>query len=78
MTKPELAKAVKIATDGGGTFENMHVFDGFSLPDFKQVVCTLQDLAGLVKWQAFQFDGTVSLSDIQEIWAAKKKILVFS
>ena len=76
MTKKELSQAVAMALSGKGNFDNIDIFDGFGLSSFKTVSCTLNDLAGLVKWQAIQFNGSVDGKALDEIYKAKQKITI--
>ena len=68
MTKPELAKAFEIAkSDQDLTHEDIDLFDGFGLPDFQKVTCTLRQVAGLIRWQAQYMTGGWDMSAINEI-----------
>lgn len=51
MTKGELATAFEMAKRGERDMDDMLWCDGFGLPDFAPVVCTLRQLAGLIVWQ---------------------------
>jgi hypothetical protein len=47
--------------------DDLAQFDGFALPDFRPVTCTLEALAMLVRWQCVCFDGSVDSEALQEI-----------
>ena len=57
MTKGELKKAFAMAKRGERDMDDMRWCDGFGLKDFKPVVCTLRQLAGLIVWQCATFAG---------------------
>ena len=42
-------------------------FDGFGLPDFRPVTCTVEALAMLIRWQCFQLNGEINAEALQEI-----------
>jgi hypothetical protein len=77
MDKRQFDKAVKIATSmEAGNFNNMHIFDGFALKDYKPVLCHINDMAGLIHWQAVNFDGSINAEALAEIWQNKSKFIV--
>ena len=68
MTMQQLSQAVAIARSGKSLdIESMGIFDGFGLPDFKPVVCTLDALAMLIRWQCVQFNGELDHEALNEI-----------
>ena len=68
MTMQQLSQAVAIArSDKPLDIESMGIFDGFGLPEFKPVVCTLDALAMLVRWQCVQFNGGLDPQALNEI-----------
>jgi hypothetical protein len=79
MTKKEFKDACTLAfkcPNLTGTFDNIQLFDGFGLSEFKPVACTLKDLAGLIKWQCLMFNGSVDAEALDDIWSLRKKFLV--
>lgn len=75
MTKTEFNQCFKIAQDKSIScdYSNLHLFDGFALKSFKNIVCTTTDLAALIRWQAAQLNGNWDLEQIQEIFNCKHK-----
>ena len=60
MTKDELNKAADIAqsdTDLSNETDQIHIFDGFALPDFKPVYVTIEQVAALIRWQCVLLNG---------------------
>lgn len=76
MNKAEFNSAFQLAKNGGGSFDNIDLFDGFGLKGFRPVCCTLAAMAGLIKWQALQFDGHWDSSAVDEIWEARRKFII--
>ena len=48
---------------------DLSLFDGFALPEFRPVTCTVEALAMLVRWQCVCFDGSIDGNALQEIAA---------
>lgn len=71
MTKEEFKQAVELARDRQGYLgfddTNIHIFSGFCLKGFKPVHCTLADVADLIRWQAFKFNGEIDAQALDEI-----------
>lgn len=71
MTKNELAGAVELSRKRQGIpfpVTNLHRFNGFSLPSFEPIVCTLADIADLIRWQcSMVFGGGMDIVALQEI-----------
>ena len=68
MTKDQLSQAVVIArSDADLSIEDLSIFDGFGLPDFQPITCTVEALAMLVRWQGFCFDGSIDQENLNEI-----------
>ena len=78
MTKNELKQAVELAkTRKVEEPTDISIFGGFGLIDFTPVSVTLDMVAALINWQAFQFDGewdAVALSEIAH--HARKKFMI--
>jgi hypothetical protein len=71
MTKAQLSTAITLAQSKDPlTGEDISLFDGFGLKDFKPVTCTLRQLAALVRWQAVNFNGTIDAAALNEIVSA--------
>ena len=78
MRKAELSEALKLAQDPNVDLSaEDDLFNGFGLPDFKPVTCTIRQLAKLVRWQCICLNGAVdgnNLNEIAEI--GRKKFIV--
>lgn len=68
MTKQQLSDALAIAqTKESLSNEDISHFDGFGLPDFQPITCTLRQLARLVRWQCVRFNGSIDADNLNEI-----------
>ena len=68
MKTSDLDRALAIArSDRPLDVADLSLFDGFGLPDFRPVTCTLEALAMLIRWQCFRLDGSVDGEALQEI-----------
>jgi hypothetical protein len=67
MTKQELGKALEVASSGSADLNDLDIFSGFALPDFQPITCTIAQLAGLIVWQCFRFDGSTDPSALDQI-----------
>lgn len=81
MTKAQLSAALKLALNGQelpvDRDHAMSIFMGFGLPDFQPTVCTLPQLAYLIRWQALQFNGHIDADALNEIAeAGRRKFMV--
>jgi hypothetical protein len=76
MNKAELHTALELAQTHSYGIANISLFDGFALRNFKPIACTINDLAGLIAWQAICFDGSIDSEALNEIYSARKKFLV--
>jgi hypothetical protein len=76
MNKQEFSKALKMAKEHNYGIANISLFDGFGLPNFKPVACTLNDMAGLIAWQCFCLDGSLDNEALNEIWNCKKRFII--
>lgn len=76
MNKQEFSKALKMAKEHSYGIANLSLFDGFGLPHFKPIACTLNDLAGLISWQCLCFNGSIDTEALNEIWACKKRFVI--
>ncbi len=81
MTTKQLAQAVELAVDSNlslqSEWDQLHIFDGFGLFNFKQVTVTLKQLAALVRWQCLYLPGGIDAEALDEIAkAGKTKFMV--
>ncbi len=68
MTRHELSEALTLARSGADlNLDEIGIFDGFALRDFAPVVCTIEALAVLVRWQCICFDGSIDHDALNEI-----------
>lgn len=68
MNKQELKDAFEIAkSDIEISFRESDVFMGFGLPEFKPVYVTKRQVAGLIRYQCFQFNGGIDNEALKEI-----------
>jgi hypothetical protein len=75
VNKAEFSKALDKAKSGNYN-GNSNIFCGFALPEFQQIVCTLDDLASLIAYQCFYMSGGIDNEALNEIWQCKRKFLV--
>lgn len=76
MTKNQFSEATKLAQSGDDLPQDLEIFNGFGLKAFKPIVCTIRDLAALIRWQAVQFNGNLDLENLNEIWQCKAKFQI--
>ena len=68
MKTSDLDKALKLArSDVPLNIEDLSIFDGFGLPDFKPITCTVEALAMLIRWQCFCLNGSIDAEALQEV-----------
>lgn len=69
MTIEEFKSALKLAMEREVEFSktNIDIFSGFGLREFKPVHCTLADVADLIRYQAFRFDGELNTDALNKI-----------
>ena len=68
MKTADLDTALAIArSDAALNLDDLALFDGFALPDFRPVTCTVEALATLVRWQCVRFDGSPDGEALHEI-----------
>lgn len=75
MTNDQLKAAVAIAqdqtvrfiNDKGEHLEDITIFDGYGLPSFKQVVCTIRQIAFLIRWQVAMLSGGYDADALNEL-----------
>ena len=74
MRKADLEQALVIARSKARLdMAETVIFDGFGLPDFRPVTCTVEALAALVRWQCIRFDGSVDAEALDEIATCGRK-----
>jgi len=78
MNKKELSEAVKIAQSGEDlSTSGIDCFFGFGLPDFKSLAVTIKQIARLIRWQCFMFNGEMDMEALNEIRdTGRKKFLI--
>jgi len=76
MTREEFSKAVMMVDCTEYDMCDHSLFCGFALPDFKQVVCTLRQMAGLIAYQCKQFNGQMDGEALNEIWDCRRRFLI--
>jgi hypothetical protein len=69
MDKQQLKQAIELAHVRHIPFSetNLHLFNGYGLQAFEPLHCTLADIADLIRWQAFKFNGELDTSEINQI-----------
>ena len=68
MKATDLDTALAIArSDASLNTDDLALFDGFALPGFRPVTCTVEALAVLVRWQCVCFDGSIDGEALAEI-----------
>ena len=74
MNKNELNQALTIAKSNE-TLTNVDIstFAGFCLPGFAPVNVTSRQIASLIRWQAFQFNGEIDAQAFDEIASVGRK-----
>lgn len=80
MTKPEFCKAFEIANSDielNETNASIVPFDGFGLTSFEPVWVTLKQVARLIRWQCWMWDGGVDHEALNEIGKyGRKRFLI--
>jgi hypothetical protein len=68
MKTSDLDTALVVArSDRPLNVADLSIFDGYGLPGFKPITCTLEALAMLVRWQCICFDGSIDSEALAEI-----------
>lgn len=68
MTAQQFKQACRIAmSDVDLSEHDIDIFDGFGLPDFKQVFVTLAQVARLIRWQCQYMSGGFDSEALQEV-----------
>lgn len=67
MTTKQLHEAMELARAGRGSMNDIDIFNGFGLPTFRKVTCSIEALAGLLRWQCFRFDGSIDEGELEII-----------
>jgi len=79
MTNDQLTKATKLATSSKELPLCSGLFDGYGLPDFKPVYCSLQAVAELIRWQCVQLNGQLDMVEYNDLARlGKKRFLIIS
>ena len=68
MLKTDLTRALAMARSAQPLgVDGIELFNGFGLPGFATVSCTVRALAQLVRWQCINLDGSVDAPALDEI-----------
>ena len=68
MTRDDLDRALVLArSDASLDTADLALFDGFGLPGFAPVTCTVEALAVLIRWQCVRFNGSIDGEALQEV-----------
>lgn len=68
MKAANLDRALAIArSDTPLNVADLAIFDGYGLPDFRPVTCTVEALAMLLRWECVCLDGSVDAEALQQI-----------
>jgi hypothetical protein len=68
MTAKQFGKALRLAkSDMDAGVHDIEPFWGFGLPGFERIVVTIEQVAALIRWQAFMFNGSMDQDAIREI-----------
>ncbi|MDY7107506.1 MAG: hypothetical protein SYC29_02615 [Planctomycetota bacterium] len=69
MTKNDLSEALALARSDATLPgpEELGIFDGYALPDFQPIDCTLELLAALLRWEVVTFSGGIDHEALNEL-----------
>ena len=68
MNRTDLDTALAIAgSDRVLNMDDLFLFDGFALPNFRPVTCTVEALAVLIRWQCVRFDMSIDSEALDEL-----------
>jgi hypothetical protein len=68
MTTQQLSAALELAqSDADLSRESIGHFDGYGLNGFEPVLCTVQQVARLVRWQCIQLNGATDADALNEL-----------
>ena len=74
MTRTQLERAVQLALSGIDLdLDDLTMFDGFGLPEFKPVTVTTRALAMLIRWQCVQLNGQINSEALDEVATLGRK-----
>jgi hypothetical protein len=73
MTAANATAAIKLALSDADLKADLSPFDGFGLPGYQPVHVTLEQVAGLIRWQAITFNGELEQNALREVLAAGKR-----
>lgn len=77
MTKKELKEILEVAKSQKTLDEDLSIFDGYGLNDFKRVYVTINQVAKLIRYQAINLNNSIdskALNDIINI--GNKKFII--
>jgi hypothetical protein len=80
MSKAEFSRALALAQSDIPMdlceFMKQDKFLGFGLKDFEPVCCTLFEMAQLIAYQTFMFNGGIDGEALNEIWYFRRRFMI--
>lgn len=73
MTKDQLSQSLALALSDADLSKEDEPFMGFGLPDFQPLVCTIPQVARLIRWQCIRLNGSIDSEALNEIADAGRK-----
>lgn len=78
MNKTQVSKALELAKSDIIIREDIGVFDGYGLVDFKPINCSLESIAALIRWECVYFNGNIDTQALNDlIIIGRKKFIVY-
>jgi hypothetical protein len=66
-------QSIRYIDDNGQHLQDTSRFDGYGLPDFKPVVCTLDQLAALIRWECSFLTGGMDQNALNNLQAIGRR-----
>lgn len=80
MTQQQLQQALEIAKSDEDLINEscqIDIFNGFGLGNFQPVHVTLKQVAALIRWQCFQFNGAIDAVELNNLaYKGRKKFII--
>jgi hypothetical protein len=80
MSKAEFSRALALAQSDIPLdlceFMKQEKFDGCGFKDFEPVCCTLFEMAQLIAYQTFMFNGSIDGEALTELWSWRHRFLI--
>jgi hypothetical protein len=80
MSKAEFSRALALAQSDIPLdlceFMKQEKFCGFAFKDFEPVCCTLFEMAQLIAYQTFMFNGSIDGEALTELWSWRHRFLI--